>query len=82
MIMHQLVRFGMCLWMCSMYLHLLLYVGDPKELASLLKYHIGDEFLVSGAVTSHTRMKPLEGDKLELGAVSTHYCNQSYLIIE
>jgi len=73
--------------MCSIYLHLLfpcycmLYIGDPKELANLLKYHIGDEFLVSGAVTSHTRMKPLAGDKLELGTVSTHYSNQSYLII-
>lgn len=70
-----------------MYVHLLftpytcccmLYAGDPKELANLLKYHIGDEFLISGAVTSHTRMKPLAGDKLELGTVST----QSYLIIE
>ncbi|XP_048032524.1 transforming growth factor-beta-induced protein ig-h3 [Megalobrama amblycephala] len=50
---------------------------DPKELASLLKYHIGDEFLISGAVTSHTRMKPLEGDKLELGARnSTIYVNR------
>ncbi|XDV37062.1 hypothetical protein PO909_006745 [Leuciscus waleckii] len=50
---------------------------DPKELAKLLKYHIGDEFLISGAVTSHTRMKPLAGDKLELGTRnSTMYVNR------
>ncbi|KAA0709286.1 Transforming growth factor-beta-induced protein ig-h3 [Triplophysa tibetana] len=50
---------------------------DPKELANLLKYHIGDEFLVSGAVTSHTRLKPLAGDKLELGMRnSTVYVNR------
>ncbi|XP_056626422.1 transforming growth factor-beta-induced protein ig-h3 [Triplophysa dalaica] len=50
---------------------------DPKELANLLKYHIGDEFLVSGAVTSHTRLKPLAGDKLELGTRnSTMYVNR------
>lgn len=49
----------------------ILYIGDPRELANVLKYHIGEEFLVSGAVTSHTRMKPLLGDKLELGTVST-----------
>uniref|UniRef100_A0A672NM34 Transforming growth factor-beta-induced protein ig-h3-like n=1 Tax=Sinocyclocheilus grahami TaxID=75366 RepID=A0A672NM34_SINGR len=44
---------------------------DPKELANLLRYHIGEEFLVSSAVTSHTRMKPLTGDKLELGALNS-----------
>ncbi|XP_056327969.1 transforming growth factor-beta-induced protein ig-h3 [Danio aesculapii] len=50
---------------------------DPKELANILKYHIGDEFLVSGAVTSHTRLKPLAGDKLELGTRnSTIYVNR------
>ncbi|XP_016379609.1 transforming growth factor-beta-induced protein ig-h3-like [Sinocyclocheilus rhinocerous] len=50
---------------------------DPKELANLLRYHIGEEFLVSGAVTPHTRMKPLTGEKLELGALnSTVYVNR------
>ncbi|XP_017545484.1 transforming growth factor-beta-induced protein ig-h3 [Pygocentrus nattereri] len=50
---------------------------DPKELIKLLKYHIGDEFLISGAVTSHTRVKPLSGDKLELGMRnSTMYVNR------
>ncbi|XP_052011052.1 transforming growth factor-beta-induced protein ig-h3-like [Xyrauchen texanus] len=50
---------------------------DPKELANVLKYHIGDEFLVSGAVTSHTRMKTLAGERLELGTRnSTTYVNR------
>uniref|UniRef100_A0A671PZ22 Transforming growth factor-beta-induced protein ig-h3 n=1 Tax=Sinocyclocheilus anshuiensis TaxID=1608454 RepID=A0A671PZ22_9TELE len=48
----------------------------PPELANLLRYHIGEEFLVSSAVTSHTRMKPLTGDKLELGLNSTLYVNR------
>merc|ERR1719427_689913 len=34
--------------------------------ASVLKYHIAEELLVSGGVTSHTRVKTLQGDKLEL----------------
>uniref|UniRef100_A0A9J8DL40 Transforming growth factor, beta-induced n=1 Tax=Cyprinus carpio carpio TaxID=630221 RepID=A0A9J8DL40_CYPCA len=50
---------------------------NPKELANLLRYHIGEEFLVSGAVTSHTRVTPLTGDKLELGTLnSTVYVNR------
>ncbi|XP_066505014.1 transforming growth factor-beta-induced protein ig-h3 [Hoplias malabaricus] len=50
---------------------------DPRELAKFLKYHIGEEFLVSGAVTSHTRVKTLSGDKLELGMWnSTMYINR------
>ncbi|XP_026136903.1 transforming growth factor-beta-induced protein ig-h3-like isoform X1 [Carassius auratus] len=50
---------------------------DPKELANLLRYHIGEEFLVSGAVTSHTRVTPLTGEKLELGTRnSTVYVNR------
>ncbi len=56
----------------------ILYIGDPKELANLLRYHIGEEFLVSGAVTSHTRVKPLTGDKLELGTVSPQQSISSY----
>ncbi|XP_058653933.1 transforming growth factor-beta-induced protein ig-h3 isoform X2 [Onychostoma macrolepis] len=54
---------------------------DPKELANLLRYHIGEEFLVSGAVTSHTRVKPLTGDKLELGTRnSTIYVNRAPVV--
>lgn len=49
----------------------MIYVGDPRELANLLKYHIGEEFLVSGGVTSHTRMKPMSGERLELAMVRT-----------
>ncbi|TRY88704.1 hypothetical protein DNTS_006274 [Danionella cerebrum] len=50
---------------------------DPKELANVLKYHIGEEFLISGAVTSHTRVKPIVGERLELGTRnSTVYVNR------
>ncbi|XP_062856693.1 transforming growth factor-beta-induced protein ig-h3 [Trichomycterus rosablanca] len=50
---------------------------DPRELSKLLKYHVGEEFLISGGVTSHTRVKPLSGDKLELGMRnSTMYINR------
>uniref|UniRef100_A0A8K9XB84 Transforming growth factor-beta-induced protein ig-h3 n=1 Tax=Oncorhynchus mykiss TaxID=8022 RepID=A0A8K9XB84_ONCMY len=41
-------------------------MGNPQELASVLKYHMAKEILVSGGVGSHTRLKPLQGDKLEL----------------
>ncbi|KAI1898991.1 hypothetical protein AGOR_G00078080 [Albula goreensis] len=41
-------------------------LGNPAQLAGVLKYHVGQEILVSGAVGSHTRMKPLQGDWLEL----------------
>uniref|UniRef100_A0A8C7T189 Transforming growth factor-beta-induced protein ig-h3 n=1 Tax=Oncorhynchus mykiss TaxID=8022 RepID=A0A8C7T189_ONCMY len=41
-------------------------MSNPKELASVLKYHMAKEILVSGGVGSHTRLKPLQGDKLEL----------------
>ncbi|XP_030620823.1 transforming growth factor-beta-induced protein ig-h3 [Chanos chanos] len=50
---------------------------DPQQLAGVLKYHIGEEFLVSGGVTSHTRVKTLQGDKLELGMRNyTMYINR------
>lgn len=52
----------------------MVYVGDPRELANLLKYHISEEFLISGGVTSHTRMKPMSGERLELGTVRTQLC--------
>lgn len=41
-------------------------MGNAAELAKVLKYHIGEELLVSGGVGSHTRVKTLQGDKLEL----------------
>lgn len=53
----------------------MVYAGDPRELANFLKYHICEEFLVSGGVTSHTRIKPMSGERLELGMVRTqHLC--------
>uniref|UniRef100_A0A6J0STJ4 Transforming growth factor-beta-induced protein ig-h3 n=1 Tax=Pogona vitticeps TaxID=103695 RepID=A0A6J0STJ4_9SAUR len=43
-------------------------MGNANELASILKYHIGDEILVSGAVGAVVRMKSLQGDKLEVSS--------------
>ncbi|KAJ6667906.1 hypothetical protein lerEdw1_016227 [Lerista edwardsae] len=43
-------------------------MGNARELANILKYHIGDEILVSGAVGAVVRLKTLEGDKLEISS--------------
>lgn len=43
--------------------------GNRQQLSALLKYHLGEGLVVSGGVGSHTRIKPLLGDKLELGVV-------------
>ncbi|KAJ8282115.1 hypothetical protein COCON_G00046340 [Conger conger] len=52
-------------------------MGNPSQLASLLKYHVGDEILVSGGVGSHGRIKPLEGERLELSLKNyTVYVNK------
>ncbi|KAM4748796.1 transforming growth factor-beta-induced protein ig-h3 [Rhinophrynus dorsalis] len=40
-------------------------LGDAQELSNLLKYHIGDEILVSGAVSQLVRLKSLQGERLE-----------------
>ncbi|XP_063784288.1 transforming growth factor-beta-induced protein ig-h3 [Pseudophryne corroboree] len=40
-------------------------LGNANELSNLLKYHIGDEILVSGAVSQLVRIKTLQGEKLE-----------------
>lgn len=40
-------------------------MGNAKDLASILKYHIGDEILVSGAVGQLVRLKSLQGGRLE-----------------
>lgn len=45
--------------------------GNPQELAGTLKFHMGEGLLVSGGVTSHTRVTPLQGEKLELGVVGS-----------
>uniref|UniRef100_A0A671UB80 Transforming growth factor-beta-induced protein ig-h3 n=1 Tax=Sparus aurata TaxID=8175 RepID=A0A671UB80_SPAAU len=48
----------------------------PSELSGVLRYHLGEGMLVSGGVSSHTRIKPLQGEKLELGRNSTVYVNK------
>lgn len=45
-------------------------LGNRQELSALLRYHLGEGLLVSGGVSSHTRVKPLLGDSLQLGVVS------------
>lgn len=42
-------------------------IGNSAELSALLRFHLGEGLLVSGGVSSHTRVSPLQGEKLELG---------------
>eukprot|EP00069_Balaena_mysticetus_P001658 bmy_03832T0 len=42
--------------------------GNAKELANILKYHVGDEILVSGGIGALVRLKSLQGDKLEVSS--------------
>lgn len=51
---------------CKCYLPL----GNAKELANILKFHVADEILVSGAVSALVRLKSMQGDKLEVSMVS------------
>lgn len=51
------------IWLC---LHLL---GNQVELSALLRYHLGEGLLVSGGMSSHTLVRPLQGEKLELAVV-------------
>ncbi|MEQ2172071.1 hypothetical protein GOODEAATRI_017285, partial [Goodea atripinnis] len=46
---------------------------NPQQLSGVLKLHLGEGLLVSGGVSSHTRLTPLQGDKLELGVVSESF---------
>ncbi|KFW89580.1 Transforming growth factor-beta-induced protein ig-h3, partial [Phalacrocorax carbo] len=41
-------------------------MGNAKELANILKFHVADEILVSGAVNALVRLKSMHGDKLEV----------------
>ncbi|KFP04328.1 Transforming growth factor-beta-induced protein ig-h3 [Calypte anna] len=41
-------------------------MGNAKELANILKFHVADEILVSGAVSALVRLKSMQGDKLEV----------------
>lgn len=43
--------------------------GNAKELANILKFHVADEILVSGAVGALVRLKSMQGDKLEVSMV-------------
>jgi len=50
---------------------------NHQELSGVLRYHLGQGMLVSGGVGSHTRVKPLQGEKLELGVRNyTVYINK------
>ncbi|XP_029917728.1 transforming growth factor-beta-induced protein ig-h3 [Myripristis murdjan] len=50
---------------------------NRQELAAVLKYHMGEGMLVSGGIGSHSRLQPLQGDKLELGTRNyTMYVNK------
>ncbi|KAM7000464.1 transforming growth factor-beta-induced protein ig-h3 [Tautogolabrus adspersus] len=50
---------------------------NRQELSALLRYHLGEGMLVSGGVSSHTRLKPLQGERLELGVRNyTVYVNR------
>ncbi|KAM6923507.1 transforming growth factor-beta-induced protein ig-h3 [Xenentodon cancila] len=50
---------------------------DPQQLSGVLGLHVGEGILVSGGVGSHTRLSPLQGDKLELGVRNyTIYVNK------
>ncbi|XP_021070841.1 transforming growth factor-beta-induced protein ig-h3 [Mus pahari] len=43
-------------------------LANAKELTNILKYHIGDEILVSGGIGALVRLKSLQGDKLEVSS--------------
>ncbi|XP_075994460.1 transforming growth factor-beta-induced protein ig-h3 [Genypterus blacodes] len=50
---------------------------NGQELSRVLRLHLGEGLLVSGGVGSHTRVKPLQGVKLELGVRNyTVYVNR------
>lgn len=50
---------------------------NPQQLSAVLRLHLAQGLLVSGGVSSHTRLTPLQGDKLELGVRNyTVYVNK------
>ncbi|XP_070692424.1 transforming growth factor-beta-induced protein ig-h3 [Pempheris klunzingeri] len=50
---------------------------NRQDLSEALRYHLGETMLVSGGVGSHTRVKTLQGEKLELGVRNyTVYVNK------
>ncbi|MFT7810151.1 transforming growth factor-beta-induced protein ig-h3 [Arapaima gigas] len=46
-------------------------MGNPRQLSNMIRFHIGDEILVSGGISSQTWIKPLHGEKLELTVRNT-----------
>ncbi|XP_032411158.1 transforming growth factor-beta-induced protein ig-h3 [Xiphophorus hellerii] len=52
-------------------------LGNTDQLTAVLRLHLGEGLLVSGGISSHTRLAPLQGDKLELGVRNfTVYVNK------
>ncbi|XP_069543654.1 transforming growth factor-beta-induced protein ig-h3 [Brachyistius frenatus] len=50
---------------------------NAQQLSGVLRYHLGEGLLVSGGVGSHTRLQPVQGEKLELGVRNyTVYVNK------
>lgn len=50
---------------------------NSAELSRMLKFHLSEGLLVSGGVSSHTRVQPLQGERLELGVRNyTVYVNR------
>lgn len=50
---------------------------NRQELSNVLRYHLAEGMVVSGGVGSHTRLKTLQGEKLELGVRNyTIYVNR------
>ncbi|XP_018588722.1 transforming growth factor-beta-induced protein ig-h3 [Scleropages formosus] len=41
-------------------------MGNTRQLTNMIKFHMGEEVLVSGGIGSQTWIKPLHGEKLEL----------------
>ncbi|XP_027865434.1 transforming growth factor-beta-induced protein ig-h3 [Xiphophorus couchianus] len=52
-------------------------LGNVDQLTAVLRLHLGEGLLVSGGISSHTRLAPLQGNKLELGVRNfTVYVNK------
>jgi len=52
-------------------------MGNSQQLAAFLKQHMVEELLVSGGVNSHTRLKVMQGESLQLGIRNqTMYVNR------
>ncbi|TWW55494.1 Transforming growth factor-beta-induced protein ig-h3 [Takifugu flavidus] len=72
-------------WFCSPWFCSPWFCSPPRfcspcngvELSALLRYHLGEGLLVSGGMSSHTRVRPLQGARLELAVRNyTVYVNK------